>query len=421
MKYQNTLAFAKQQDKEDALSHLRNLFHIPKDKDGNEWIYFTGNSLGLQPKSTKEYISQELEDWAKLGVEGHFEAKNPWLNYHELLTDKMAKIVGAKPIEVVVMNTLTTNLHLLMVSFYRPTKTKYKIVIESDAFPSDRYAVQSQLKFHGFDDEDGVIEWKPRVGETLLNIEDLESIIKFEGDEVALLLIGGVNYYTGQFLDIKKITEIGHSKNCIVGIDLAHGAGNVQPNLHDSGVDFAAWCTYKYLNAGPGSLGGVFVHEKHAKNKDLPRFAGWWNHNKETRFNMRQPFDVMQGAEGWQLSNPPILSMAAIKASLDLFDEVGMDGLREKSEKLTGYFEFLINEIHSNDIKIITPKDPKERGCQLSIQVKNADKSLHKKLTENNIITDWREPNVIRCAPVPMYTSFEDVYRMVTILKTLLK
>ena len=420
MKYQNTLAFAKQQDKEDSLSYLRNRFFIPKDKNGNEWIYFTGNSLGLQPKLTKEYINQELEDWANLGVEGHFEAKNPWLNYHELLTDKMAKIVGAKPVEVVVMNTLTTNLHLLMVSFYRPTKTKYKIVIESDAFPSDRYAVQSQLKFHGFDDEDGVIEWKPRVGETLLNIDDLESIIKFEGDEIALLLIGGVNYYTGQFLDIKKIAEIGHSKNCIVGIDLAHGVGNVQPNLHDSNVDFAAWCTYKYLNAGPGSLGGVFVHEKHAKNKDLPRFAGWWNHNKETRFNMRQPFDVMQGAEGWQLSNPPILSMAAIKASLDLFDEVGMNALREKSKKLTGYFEYLITEIDSDDIKIITPKDPNERGCQLSIQVKNADKSLHKKLTENNIITDWREPNVIRCAPVPMYTSFEDVYRMVSILNGLL-
>jgi kynureninase len=420
MKYQNTEAFAKQQDKEDTLSHLRNRFHIPKDKNGNEWLYFTGNSLGLQPKSTKEYINQELDDWANLGVEGHFEAKNPWLNYHELLTDKMAKIVGAKPLEVVVMNTLTANLHLLMVSFYRPTKTKYKIVIESDAFPSDRYAMQSQLKFHGFDEEDGIIEWKPRLGETLLNMEDLESILKFEGDEIALLLIGGVNYYTGQFLDIKKIAEIGHAKNCIVGIDLAHGAGNVQPNLHDSNVDFAAWCTYKYLNAGPGSLGGIFVHEKHSKNKDLPRFAGWWNHNKETRFNMRQPFDVMEGAEGWQLSNPPILSMAAIKASLDLFDEVGMDALREKSEKLTGYFEYLINEIGSDDISIITPKNPKERGCQLSIQVKNADKNLHKKLTENNIITDWREPNVIRCAPVPMYTSFEDVYRMVQSLSSIL-
>ncbi|ARV15014.1 kynureninase [Polaribacter sp. SA4-12] len=420
MKYQNTLEYAQQQDKEDKLSSLRDRFHIPKDKNGKDWLYFTGNSLGLQPKSTKEYINQELEDWANLGVEGHFEAKNPWLNYHELLTEKMAKVVGAKPIEVVVMNTLTTNLHLLMVSFYRPTKTKYKIVIESDAFPSDRYAVQSQLKFHGFDEETDLIEWKPREGETLLNIEDLEAILKFEGDEIALLLIGGVNYYTGQFLDLKRIAEIGHSKDCVVGIDLAHGAGNIQPNLHDSGVDFAAWCTYKYLNSGPGSLAGLFVHEKHSKNKELPRFAGWWNHNKETRFNMRQPFDVMEGAEGWQLSNPPILSMAAIKASLDLFDEVGMEALREKSEKLTGYFEFLINEIGSDDIKIITPSNPKERGCQLSIQVINADQSLHKKLTENHIITDWREPDVIRCAPTPMYNSFEDVYRMVTILKELL-
>jgi kynureninase len=420
MQYQNSLSFAKQQDKEDKLSSLRNRFLIPKDKNGNDWLYFTGNSLGLQPKSTKEYINQELEDWANFGVEGHFEAKNPWLNYHELLTDKMAKIVGAKPIEVVVMNTLTTNLHLLMVSFYRPTKKKCKIIIESDAFPSDRYAVQSQLKFHGFDEETDLIEWKPRAGEELLNIDDLETILEFEGDEVALLLIGGVNYYTGQFLDLKRIAEIGHAKNCVVGIDLAHGAGNIQPDLHNSGVDFAAWCSYKYLNSGPGSLSGAFVHEKHADNKDLPRFTGWWNHNKETRFNMRQPFDVLEGAEGWQLSNPPILSMAAIKASLDLFDEVGMDALRDKSEKLTGYFEFLINEINSDDIKIITPANPKERGCQLSIQVKNADKNLHKKLTENHIITDWREPDVIRCAPTPMYNSFEDVYRMVKSLSSIL-
>ena len=416
--YQNNLTFAKEQDKMDPLAFLRNQFHIPKDKDGNDWLYFTGNSLGLQPKETKAYINQELEDWASLGVEGHFKAKNPWLNYHELLTDKMAKIVGAKPIEVVVMNTLTTNLHLLMVSFYRPTKSKYKIVIESDAFPSDRYAVQSQLKFHGFSESD-IIEWRPRKGDHLLRIEDLEKIVSEQGDEIALLLIGGVNYYTGQFLDLKRIAEIGHLKNCIVGIDLAHGAGNIQPNLHDSGVDFAAWCTYKYLNSGPGSLGGVFVHEKHSKDKDLPRFAGWWNHNKETRFNMRQPFDVMEGAEGWQLSNPPILSMAAIKASLDLFDEVGMGALREKSEKLTGYFEFLIHQITTDDIQIITPINPKERGCQLSIQVKNADKSLHKKLTAHHIIVDWREPDVIRCAPVPMYTSFEDVYRLVSILKDL--
>ena len=420
MTYQNSLDYAKQLDQEDPISYLRNEFHIPKDKHGKEWLYFTGNSLGLQPKITSKYIDQELDDWANFGVEGHFEAKNPWLSYHELLTDKMAKIVGAKPIEVVVMNTLTTNLHLLMVSFYQPSKTKYKIIIESDAFPSDRYAVQSQLSFHGFDPDEALIEWKPKEGKELLELEDLKSILDSQGDDVALLLIGGVNYYTGQYLDIKKIAELGHAKKCMVGIDLAHGVGNIQPNLHDSGVDFAAWCTYKYLNSGPGSLSGLFVHEKHAQRKDLPRFAGWWNHNKETRFNMRQPFDVMSGAEGWQLSNPPILSMAAIKASLDIFEKVGMDALVKKSKKLTGFFEYLVNEIASDTIKIITPTNPNERGCQLSLQVKNADKNLHKKLTENNIITDWREPDVIRCAPVPMYTSFEDVYHMVTILESLL-
>ena len=420
MTYQNSLDFAKQLDQEDPISYLRNEFHIPRDKKGKEWLYFTGNSLGLQPKITSKYIEQELDDWANFGVEGHFEAKNPWLSYHELLTDTMAKVVGAKPVEVVVMNTLTTNLHLLMVSFYQPSKTKYKIIIESDAFPSDRYAVQSQLSFHGFDPEEALIEWKPKEGKELLELEDLKSILDSQGDEVALLLIGGVNYYTGQYLDIKKIAELGHAKKCMVGIDLAHGAGNVQPNLHDSSIDFAAWCTYKYLNSGPGSLSGLFVHEKHAQRKDLPRFAGWWNHNKETRFNMRQPFDVMSGAEGWQLSNPPILSMAAIKASLDIFEKVGMDALVKKSKKLTGFFEYLVNEIASDTIKIITPTNPNERGCQLSLQVKNADKNLHKKLTENNIITDWREPDVIRCAPVPMYTSFEDVYHMVTILESLL-
>ena len=419
MTYQNTLAYAKDQDVKDPLRSYRDKFHIPKDAEGNNWLYFTGNSLGLQPKATKEYINQELSDWANFGVEGHFDAKNPWMKYHEFLTDNMAKIVGAKPIEVVIMNTLTTNLHLLMISFYQPTKTKYKIVIESDAFPSDRYAVQSQLRFHGFDVDEGLIEWKPRKGEDLLNMEDLENILDEQGDEIALLLIGGVNYYTGQSLDLKRIAELGHAKECMVGIDLAHGAGNIKPELHESGVDFAAWCTYKYLNSGPGSLGGLFVHEKHAHNKDLNRFAGWWSHNKTTRFNMRQDFDVMPGAEGYQLSNPPILSMAAIKASLDMFGEVGMDTLREKSVLLTGYFEYLLNTIDSDSIKIITPTNPKERGCQLSIQVKNADKNLHKKLTENHIITDWREPDVIRCAPIPLYNSFEDVFRMVEKLKEL--
>ena len=419
--FKSHLEFAQQMDQNDPLASYRNAFHIPKEDNGKYWLYFTGNSLGLQPKSTKLAIDQELNDWAKLGVEGHFEAKNPWMPYHEFLTESMAKIVGAKPIEVVVMNTLTTNLHLLMVSFYNPTPKRCKILIESDAFPSDRYAVQTQLEFHGFDANECLVEWHPRKGETLLRIEDLEHILEEQGDEIALLLIGGVNYYTGQYLNLKEIAKLGHAKGCKVGIDLAHGVGNIQPELHDSGVDFAAWCTYKYLNSGPGSLGGIFVHERYANDKTLKRFAGWWSQNKATRFNMRQPLDITPGAEGWQLSNPPILSMAAIKASLDLFNEVGMTALRQKSLKLTAYLEFLINELNHPHINIITPSNPNERGCQLSIQVKNADKTLHKQLIENHVITDWREPNVIRCAPVPFYNSFEDVFRMVEILKNLLK
>ena len=414
------IEYAKEQDLLDPLAHFRTKFHIPKNSHGEEWLYFTGNSLGLQPKETKNYIQQELDDWAKLGVEGHFEAKNPWMPYHEFLTETMAEIVGAKPIEVVIMNTLTTNLHLLMVSFYQPTILKHKILIESDAFPSDRYAVETQLRFHGFDPTESLIEWSPRKGETLLNIEDLESILQSNGNEIALLLIGGVNYYTGQYLDLKKISELGHEKGCKVGIDLAHGVGNIQPNLHESGVDFAAWCTYKYMNSGPGSLGGVFVHERYAHDQTLKRFAGWWSQNKETRFDMRQPLDITPGAEGWQLSNPPILSMAAIKASLALFSEVGMPALIKKSKQLTGYLEYLVLKLNNKNISIITPKDPEQRGCQLSIQVKNANKSLHTKLTEAHVITDWRTPDVIRCAPVPFYNSFEDVFKMVEQLKKIL-
>ena len=418
--YKIGLDYAEEQDQNDELSHYRNQFHIPKDKDGNEIIYLCGNSLGLQPKSTKSYINQELEDWANLGVEGHLEAKNPWLPYHEFLTESMANLVGAKPIEVVTMNTLTANLHFMMVSFYQPTKTRYKIVIEADAFPSDKYAVESQLRHHGFDDKEGLILWKAREGEELVRYEDLETILETQGDEIALLMIGGVNYYTGQFFNLKRITELGHKHGCVVGFDCAHGAGNVELNLHDSGADFAIWCTYKYMNSGPGSLAGCFVHERHAHNKNLNRFTGWWSHNKQTRFNMRHEFDVLPGAEGWQLSNPPILSMAAIKASLDIFNEVGIKKLTEKSKKLTGYFEFLINEMNNQDIKIITPSNPDQRGCQLSIQVRKADKSLHDKLTKAGVISDWREPDVIRCAPVPLYNSFEDVFRMVEKLKEIL-
>lgn len=418
--YQLGLDYAKQQDQNDELSKYRQQFHIPKDTNGNDLIYLCGNSLGLQPKSTKSYINQELEDWANLGVEGHLEAKNPWLPYHEFLTESMANVVGAKPIEVVVMNTLTANLHFMMVSFYKPTKTRYKILIEADAFPSDKYAVESQLRHHGFDDKEGLILWKPRENEVLNNYEDLETILKQHGEEIALIIIGGVNYYTGQYFDLKRITTLGHQHGCMVGFDCAHGAGNVPLNLHDSNADFAIWCTYKYLNSGPGSLGGCFVHERHAFDKSLNRFTGWWSHNKQTRFNMRHEFDVLPGAEGWQLSNPPILSMAAIKASLDIFNDVGIEKLHKKSRLLTGYFEFLLTQLGNEAIKIITPKNPEERGCQLSIQVKNADRNLHKKLTASGVISDWREPDVIRCAPVPLYNSFEDVYLMVEKLNTIL-
>ena len=418
--YKLSLDYAKEQDQNNELSSYRNQFHIPKDKQGNELIYMTGNSLGLQPKSTRSYINQELEDWANLGVEGHTKAKNPWLRYHEFLTHSMAKVVGAKPIEVVVMNTLTANLHFMMVSFYKPTKTRYKILIESDAFPSDKYAVESQLRHHGFDDKDGLVLWKPPKGEELLKYEDLETILESQGDEIALIMIGGVNYYTGQYFNLKQITELGHKHDCIVGFDCAHGAGNVELNLHDSGADFAVWCTYKYLNSGPGSLAGCFVHERHAYSKNLNRFTGWWSHNKKTRFHMRHEFDLLLGAEGWQLSNPPILSMAAIKASLDMFHEVGIKKLNAKSKRLTGYFEFLLKQLGENNIKIITPNNPNERGCQLSIQVLNADKILHNKLTKAGVISDWREPDVIRCAPVPFYNSFQDIYNMVEKLKNIL-
>ncbi len=414
------LDYAMAQDQDDTLAAYRSQFHIPKDKDGNTLIYMTGNSLGLQPKSTKAHVNQELEDWAQLGVEGHFEAKTPWLDYHEALTQTMATVVGAKPIEVVVMNTLTANLHFMMASFYKPTKQRYKILIESDAFPSDKYAVESQLRHHGYNHKEGLILWQPEKGEELLNYNTLKKLLEKEGDTIALMLIGGVNYYTGQFLNLKRITTLGHSYGCVVGFDCAHGAGNVKLNLHDSGADFAAWCTYKYLNSGPGSLAGCFVHERHAYRKDLNRFAGWWSHNKQTRFNMRDEFDQLPGAEGWQLSNPPILSMAAIKASLNIFENVGMDALQKKSRQLTGYFEFLLKDLGEDTIRIITPENPEERGCQLSIQVKQADKTLHKKLTAAGVISDWREPDVIRCAPVPLYNSFTDIYHLVSRLKTIL-
>jgi kynureninase len=418
--FQNSLEFAKRSDREDPMASFREKFHIPVDNQGNELIYFCGNSLGLQPKSTAGYIQQELDDWAKMGVVGHVKAAHPWMPYHEYLNAKMARIVGAKPSEVVIMNTLTTNLHLMMVSFYRPTNQRYKIIIESDAFPSDKYAVQSQLDFHGIDPEKGLVLWSPRPGEELCRVEDLEQLLDEQGEEVALLLIGSTNYYSGQSFPLKQITQLGHRHGCMVGFDLAHGAGNIQPALHDSDADFAVWCTYKYLNSGPGSLAGCFVHERHGHNKKLKRFAGWWGHNKQTRFNMRKEFDALPGAEGWQLSNPPILSMAAIRASLDVFDEAGFENLRVKAVRLTGFLEYLIDAIEDDRIGIITPRNPEERGCQLSIQVRNADKSLHSALMEQGVVSDWREPDVIRVAPTPLYNTFEDVYHFTERLKSIL-
>ena len=404
-------------DANDPLAKYREQFHLPMQKNGKPYIYLCGNSLGLQPKITESYILQELKDWKNLGVEGHFHAKTPWMPYHEFLTEKMAKVVGAKNIEVVVMNTLSVNLHLMMASFYRPKNNRIKIVMESDAFPSDRYAIESQIKYHGYKTEDALLELKPRVGEELIRIEDIEKTINEEGENIALILLGGVNYYTGQVFDMKRIAKLGHAKGCMVGFDLAHGAGNLKLNLHDDNIDFACWCTYKYMNAGPGSVGGCFVHERHANNFELPRFVGWWGHNKATRFGMRDDFDPIPGAEGWQLSNPPILSLAAIKASLDLFGEVGMEALNKKTLLLTGYLEYLLENIDTDRLRIITPKNVKERGCQLSIQVKNADKSLFNRITEAGVISDWREPDVIRVAPVPLYNSFLDVFNFVEILK----
>ena len=416
MSFKNTQEFSLQLDEKDELKRYRNEFHIPLQKNGQEHIYLCGNSLGLQAKRTKSFINQELEDWATFGVEGHFHAKNPWLPYHEFLAESYAKIVGAKQSEVVAMNTLTVNLHLMLVSFYRPTKNRHKIIIEADAFPSDIYAVESQIKYHGLSPDTSLIKLKPRVGESAIRTEDIEEIIHSQGEDIALIMLGGVNYYTGQVFDFERITKLAQAKAINVGFDLAHGAGNVKLELHNWGVDFAIWCSYKYLNSGPGSVAGAFVHEKH-HNSDLPRFAGWWGHNKESRFKMPDEFNPIKSVEGWQLSNPPILSLAAIRASLSIFDEVGMEKLVSKSKKLTDYLVFLLNTIETDRIEIITPK---ERGCQISIRVKNGSKELFDKITAKGVVADWREPDVIRVAPVPLYNSFSDVFNFYNILKSVI-
>jgi len=415
-----SLEYARSLDEQDPLKNYRSQFHIPMQSESSPYIYLCGNSLGLQPKATEAHLQQELLDWKNLGVEGHFHAKHPWMPYHEFLTEAMARVVGAKPIEVVVMNTLTVNLHLMMVSFYRPTGKRTKVIIEADAFPSDKYAVESQIRYHGLDPKDCLVELTAREGEVCLRAEDIEQTIKSYGTEVALVMLGNTNYYTGQFFDMKQITQWGHEVGAMVGFDCAHGAGNVELNLHDSGCDFAVWCTYKYLNAGPGSVGGVFVHERHAHSKDMPRFEGWWGHRKDTRFKMRDAFDPTPGVEAWQLSNPPILSMVAVWSSLRIFDEVGMPALRSKAEKLTGYLEELVLSLGDEVIAIGTPADPQQRGCQLSIQVKNCDKSVFERLTDLGVIADWREPDVIRVAPVPLYNSYEDVYRFYDALQSVI-
>ena len=416
MNYKNTIEFAKVLDAKDELRKYRKEFHVPLQKNGEEYIYMCGNSLGLQPKRTKEFLNQELEDWAKFGVEGHFHAKNPWMPYHEFLSDSYAKIVGAKSSEVVAMNTLTVNLHLMMVSFYRPNEKRHKIIIEGDAFPSDIYAVESQIKHHGFSTKSSLVKLKPKDGQTYISTIDIQKIIEKEGDKIALIMLGGVNYYTGQVFEFEKITKLAHQKGIKVGFDLAHAAGNIKLELNKWGVDFAIWCSYKYLNSGPGSIGAAFIHEKHHQ-RNLPRFAGWWGHKKNDRFKMPDKFIPINTAEGWQLSNPPILSLAAIRASLSIFDEVGMDKLVIKSKKLTDYLLYLLNTIDTDRINVITPN---ERGCQLSIRVKNGDKNLFDKITKRGVIADWREPDVIRVAPVPLYNSYTDVYEFYSILKNIL-
>lgn len=394
----------------DPLADYRNLFHIPKTPDGAECVYLSGHSLGLQPKTARGYVERELEDWAKLGVEGHFHAQNPWVPYHERLAAPTARLVGALPEEVVVMNSLTVNLHLMLISFYRPKGARNKIVVESNAFPSDQYAVQSQIRYHGYDPASSLVEIAPRPRETTIRTEDIEKLLAAEGQRIALLMLGGVNYYSGQAFECARITEAAHANGCVVGFDMAHAAGNIPVKLHDWNPDFAVWCSYKYLNGGPGCIAGCFVHERHARNPDLPRFAGWWGNDKDARFRMEPQFQPIAGAEGWQLSNPSILSMAALRASMDIFDEVGMERLRAKSESLTTYLEFLLEQKPQEGFSIITPRDPAQRGAQLSLRVTKNGRAVCESLAQHGIICDWREPDIMRVAPVPLYNSFLDVH-----------
>jgi len=412
MIFQNTLDFAKQLDSEDKLKDFRSKFYIPI-INGWECIYLTGNSLGLQPKTTQDYVVNELEDWATFGVEGHFHARKPWFSYHEMFPNLLTKIVGALPEEIVVMNQLTVNLHLLMATFYQPTKERFKIICEAKAFPSDQYAFETQARFHGLDPDKAIIEVEPRDGEYVIRTEDILSTIKQHGNQTALVIFSGVNYYNGQVFDMRSITKAAHEAGAYCGFDLAHAAGNIELKMHDWDVDFACWCSYKYLNSGPGGVAGAFIHQKHVANKALPRLAGWWGYEKETRFQMEKGFKPIATAEGWQLSNAPVLSMAAHKASLDIFEEAGMENLITKGRLLSDYLFFIIDELNASSteerIEIITPQN--EKGCQVSMLMLQKGKEVFEALKQNGVIADWREPNVIRIAPVPLYNSFEDIYR----------
>ena len=417
MNFKNDAAFAAALDHADELSSFRSKFYIPIINQ-HECIYFTGNSLGLQSKNTQDFVLNELEDWANFGVEGHLHARNPWLSYHEMFPKLLAPIVGGREHEIVVMNQLTVNLHLLMATFYQPSSKKYKIICEAKAFSSDQYVLESQVREHGYDPSDAIIEISPREKEHSIQLEDILNAIERHKEDACLVFIGGVNYYSGQVFDMYAITEAAHKADMIAGFDLAHAAGNIPLQLHDWQVDFAAWCSYKYLNSGPGGVSGVFIHEKHSKNTSLHRLAGWWGHQKSERFNMEKGFNPIATAEGWQLSNAPILSMAAHKASLEIFAAAGVEKLFSKAKQLSDYLFFILNNINNKLpqplINVITPVN--EKGCQASMQINEHGKSVHNALTNHGIITDWREPNVIRVAPVPLYNSFTDIFNFGEVL-----
>ncbi len=416
--FEANLPYAQDVDNTDILFSFRERFRLPQ-HNGKDVAYFCGNSLGLQPKSVAYLMQQELEDWARYGVEGHFEARNPWFSYHHLFSERLAKIVGANKDEVVATNTLTVNLHLLMLSFYRPSGSRYKIIMEAGAFPSDQYAVETQVRMYGYDPADAIIEITPREGAHIIEEADIIKAIEDAGDSLVLVMFGGVNYYTGQFFDLKAITDAAHKAGAYAGFDLAHAVGNVPLQLHNWGVDFACWCSYKYLNSGPGGVGGLFVNEKHYGNQDIFRLGGWWGNDEKSRFKMTKGFVPQNNAGSWQMSNAPVFNMVAHNASLDIFDKAGMAALREKSEKMTAYMEWLLKQITHLPFEIITPTDPTRRGAQLSLLFSNRGREVFDALTENGVIADWREPNVIRIAPVPMYNTFEDCYRFYEILNNI--